>query len=104
MRRLPIVLPTALLLLSACGGGEPDFPDESEVRDDGAAGKGDHWDRNYDFYVARRDVRRCLAPACGGLWVERVNRSWTRCADGVYAASCYVGDFDRAALGLGDVE
>jgi hypothetical protein len=50
--------------------------------------------------VTRLDVRLCPAPTCGGLFVERVNRGATRCADGVYREECYAGLIDLSALGL----
>jgi hypothetical protein len=59
---------------------------------------------NSTYYVARRDLRRCMAPMCGGYFVSRVNRSTTRCADGSYAASCYVAELDLGQLGLSPSE
>ncbi len=52
------------------------------------------------FVVTRRDYRRCVSPLCGGVFVKRVNQATTRCADGVYAAECYVASYDFAPLGL----
>jgi hypothetical protein len=46
------------------------------------------------YYLLRRDTRRCVAPLCGGFWIHRVNRTDTRCADGTYAAECYVAELD----------
>lgn len=48
----------------------------------------------------RHDNRRCVSPLCGGVWVHRVGRSTTRCADGTYQAECYVASIDYSALGL----
>lgn len=56
---------------------------------------------NYTYYTVSRDLRRCVAPLCGGYWVARVNRSTTRCGDGTYQARCYVADADWAKLHLG---
>ncbi len=52
------------------------------------------------FVQVRRDFRRCVSPLCGGWWVKRVNYNTTRCADGTYAAECYVADIDWRGLGL----
>jgi hypothetical protein len=54
----------------------------------------------YGYYSLRADLRRCAAPLCGGFFVTRSNRPETRCADGTYAAECYVGDVAYAKLGL----
>ena len=52
------------------------------------------------FRVTRLDLRLCPSPACGGLFVQRVNRRTTQCADGVFRKSCYAGLVDFSALGL----
>jgi hypothetical protein len=54
------------------------------------------------FIVTRVDMRRCAYPLCGGVFVKRVNRVTTVCADGVPAAECHVAKLDLDALGLGD--
>ncbi len=46
------------------------------------------------YFSARRDVRRCAAPLCGGYFVASVNEVSTRCADGTFAAECYVATLD----------
>src|SRR5215207_155196 len=46
------------------------------------------------FYTFRRDVRRCASPRCGGLFVNLVNQSRTRCADNRFRNECYVGTID----------
>ena len=55
-------------------------------------------DRGY--YIARRDVRRCAAPLCGGLWVKAVNQPTTRCSNGSRSAECYVYDATFGRVGL----
>ena len=52
----------------------------------------------YTYYKVSPDFRRCASPFCGGYWVERVNRTTTRCGDGVYAERCYVADVDWSKL------
>ena len=56
----------------------------------------------YTYYQVTRDMRRCASPYCGGFWVSRINRTDTRCADGSYAASCYVAEMKWSGLGLND--
>jgi hypothetical protein len=51
-------------------------------------------------YVARRDVRKCASPFCGGYFVHAVNRPLTRCADGAVQPECYAAVADFAALAL----
>jgi len=71
---------------------------EVETTDDALGAPG-----QYTFYrVTRQDYRKCMWPMCGGVYVERVNRATTKCADGSYQKECYVADFDLKALALGD--
>lgn len=42
------------------------------------------------FYTFRPDLRKCITPLCGGLFVKAVNREQTRCADGSLQQECYV--------------
>ena len=53
---------------------------------------------NSTFYRARRDLRRCISPLCGGYFVARVNTSSTRCADGRFRRECYVAGIDWNGL------
>ncbi|MBL8683857.1 MAG: hypothetical protein JNK05_32090 [Myxococcales bacterium] len=55
---------------------------------------------SFVLFRLRHDTRRCVSPLCGGVWVSRVNRSTTRCADGTYARECYAAEVDYTALGL----
>ena len=53
----------------------------------------------YGLYSARPDYRECLAPACGGWFVKKLNKTKLRCADGSRQRECYVAsanldDFD----------
>ncbi len=52
------------------------------------------------FVRVRPDLRKCMAPMCGGWWVSRVNFSNTKCADGKWARECYVADIDWTKTGL----
>ncbi|MDO9105554.1 MAG: hypothetical protein Q7U57_11395 [Methylovulum sp.] len=42
------------------------------------------------FYTFRPDLRKCVSPLCGGIFVKEVNRKQTRCADGSLQQECYV--------------
>src|SRR5262249_12358383 len=43
------------------------------------------------FYSVKQDFRRCVAPACGGLFVAALNQDETLCADGQLSDECYAG-------------
>ncbi len=60
--------------------------------------------RTTAYYLARPDLRRCIFPYCGGIWVHRVNFATTRCADGSAQAECYVAASDVSALKLSEAE
>lgn len=66
------------------------------------AGKADGADAdNWTYFkITRHDVRRCVSPLCGGVFVARLNQPRTKCPDtNTWEKECYVGDFDLAALG-----
>lgn len=96
-------LATSSLFAVACTS-EDTTPDElaSVDADQGNVGKADAVDNTYTFFTVERDMRKCAAPMCGGYWVSRVNRDTTRCADGTYAAACYVHALDLSGLGVSD--
>ncbi len=52
-----------------------------------------------EYYEIRPDLRRCIAPLCGGHFLRAVNQPQTVCADGVPAEECYVAEADFSALG-----
>lgn len=60
----------------------------------------------HGYFTFRPDLRKCLSPLCGGVFVKAVNRALTRCADGSLQDECYVAtvsntagiDIDTAAL------
>lgn len=92
-------------LLPACGADEAtegEITLEADELDLEAGDKSDSLAASSTYYTARRDMRRCVYPICGGFWVKRVNRATTRCADGRYAAECYVPELDLSAIGLND--
>lgn len=51
-------------------------------------------------YELHPDMRDCLYPMCGGWFVEKLNHTRMRCADGSTGAQCYVLEIDWANLGL----
>lgn len=81
--------------LSGCASNVEE-PGDEQVSDHSAALSGDQ----STFYSVRQDTRRCVSPLCGGVWVSRVNRANTKCADNTWARECYVADADLSALGL----
>lgn len=42
------------------------------------------------FYTFKQDLRKCPSPICGGIFVKKVNKDKTLCADGSYQTECYV--------------
>jgi hypothetical protein len=53
-----------------------------------------------EYFHVRQDFRRCVAPLCGGIWIDRINKKRTRCPDGTKAPECYIGGSDFSGLGL----
>lgn len=85
----------SLFALAGCSANTQE-PGEEQVSDQSAELSHDQ----YTFYSVRQDYRRCVSPLCGGLWVSRVNRANTKCADGTWASECYVAEADLSALAL----
>jgi len=56
------------------------------------------------YFWARRDLRKCASPMCGGYFVQRVNKLTTKCVDGIYRESCYVAQIDFGALEDGSAD
>lgn len=52
------------------------------------------------YYRLQPDLRLCPSPLCGGYFVSRVNRLYTRCADGTHQMVCHVSTVDWTRLGL----
>jgi hypothetical protein len=90
------VLGITVLLLSACS--PPD--DGSEHSSPLAAPAGSV------YYTMRPDLRVCIWPFCGGVWIRAANSDQTQCADGSVANECYVAKLEAAMASqsaLGDV-
>ena len=90
-----------VVALGLFGCGAPDV--DPGAADDGtelsqADDKADGVSSVSTYFWARRDLRKCASPMCGGYFVQRVNKLSTKCVDGVYRESCYVAQIDFGAL------
>lgn len=66
-----------------------------------AADTGDEQDvtaGSSQYFVARRDTRKCASPMCGGYFVARPNKATFACSDGGAQPECYVADLDLSPL------
>lgn len=54
----------------------------------------------YGYFEVRQDLRRCVSPLCGGVWVRRLNAQMTRCADGAMQRECYLAELRDAPADL----
>ncbi|MCC6749273.1 MAG: hypothetical protein IT371_16540 [Deltaproteobacteria bacterium] len=91
------------LAMAGCGATESEPADQDQLEADaltGADGKDDSLYSTSTYFSVRRDFRKCMSPLCGGYFVKRLNRTTTRCHDGVYAAECYAAELELSALGL----
>lgn len=106
---LALVVGLVGMFALACAedAGEPEFDNEvaGETDVEVDESKADIPGGTYTYYTVRRDMRRCASPQCGGYWVDRVNASTTRCADGTYQPECYVVELDLVSrMGFRDQE
>ena len=96
------ILAAAMATMAACAvPSEPTTSEPSETREAPELDK-----RSSDFVylrVTRRDMRKCMAPMCGGWFVAAVNQAQTTCFDGQLADDCYVSEIDWSAIGLDPV-
>lgn len=67
-----------------------------------AAGEEAQAPQSAGYFSVQPDIRLCPAPDCGGVFVARLNRARTRCADGVEQPLCHASDLDLTRLGLDD--
>lgn len=102
MRKVNLVFAALVAagLFVGCGD-EAAQSDDAQIEADG---KADGLGSTSTYYTVRRDLRRCISPACGGYWVKKVNVASTRCYDGSSAAECYVTAIDWSALALDNAE
>lgn len=105
MHRSLTAVMAALPLFAACAStgttddelaGETTADEALDGKADGAA------DGVYTYFEVWKDVRRCAAPACGGYFLHRLNRSSTVCHDGSTDWSCYVPELDYVEANLSD--
>jgi hypothetical protein len=92
------------VLLVICGCAGPELVDDQEDFSETPLGKADALGTTSTYYSVRPDRRKCIAPLCGGFWIQRLNQATTRCADGKYQAECYVASMDLSALALSPAE
>lgn len=52
------------------------------------------------YYTATQDLRKCVSPLCGGIFIKEVNKRFTVCADGSRARQCYIGTPNWDKLGF----
>lgn len=101
------VMKTKLLIVSLAAlagcGGQVDSSDDPELLA-AVDGKADSLSSTSTYYTMRPDLRKCASPLCGGFFLQRVNRTTTRCVDGTLQSSCRVLGVDYSALGFTDAE
>lgn len=94
---------TAFVLAGVAACADSEGVDEFATDDSGQADESKtDLGGTYTYYSITRDLRRCAFPMCSGYWVSRVNTSTTRCADGTWAASCYVAEVRWPMLGVNE--
>lgn len=100
------LLLAALLSTSLFACAQEEAPEGDELAGesalDGELGKSDGVNDTFTYYRVRPDYRKCVFPLCGGYHLNRVNRFYTRCADGSWQQECYVAELDWQNSGLGD--
>lgn len=95
----------SILSLGACASdGVFDELAGESPDDDIAGGKADEGavDGAYTYFAITADMRKCAAPACGGFFLDRVNRGTTTCHDGSVAEACYAPVLDWSESGLSE--
>src|SRR4051812_16630904 len=86
----------ALVLATvACGGPDLESGDlgADGLMEEGLASPG-------TWFEARRDLRRCAAPPCGGWFVHAIGKRTTTCVVGSAASECYAAAMDLAGAGV----
>jgi len=107
MKRISSILAAlSIAAMSSACTNQPVMPDEDdlagETEQDGELGKADASGSTFTYFLVEQDYRRCAYPYCGGVWVSRVNRRKTKCADGSRADRCYVAEFNLNEMDLSD--
>lgn len=91
MRTLIIVF---AVVSAACGVSESNVG--TNLADDPVAEGGELSTGSRSFVGLRQDLRRCIAPLCGGFWVHDLNR--------VSLSETYVSGLDFSSSGLSDAD
>lgn len=94
MRRITWLLVPSLA--AACAAGTaydaPERENTDQVR---------HRAESERYYVVTRpDLRKCVHPLCGGVYVAEVNQDESTCFGDAVAPDCYAAELDLDALGL----
>lgn len=92
------------LFVSACSSSDVEDELAGETDEDAALdGKADGAvDGAYTYFEVRADLRKCVAPLCGGVALDRLNRTSTVCHDGAARTSCYTPELDWSESELSD--
>jgi len=88
---------TSIFAAVGCAAPTDEEPTSEEAVEEGLTGNPSNF--GY-FVVTRHDMRKCMSPICGGVFVKRVNQDKTRCADGSMQAECYVSAVELKNVGL----
>jgi hypothetical protein len=107
MKSLILATFPLITILPACASdGVYDELAGEQPEDDVAGGKADEGavDGAYTYFRIATDLRKCSAPACGGFFIDRLNRSTTTCHDGSVAGSCYTPELDWGESNLTSTE
>lgn len=103
-----IALSLSLFAAACADDMEPGLEGEDDIDSSVASAeglKGDGLASTATYFFIKRDTRKCAAPMCGGYFVNRVNRSWTKCHDGAWRNACYVASLDtKKTMGLAEDE
>lgn len=97
-----ISISLATLALAACAdSGIVDELAGETAADEALDGKADGAiDGSYTYFAISGDLRQCAFPSCGGFFLDRLNRSTTKCGDGQAREACYAPELDMGEAGL----
>lgn len=101
LRSLKAFAAVSILSVSACASGVEDELAGELAEDAALDGKADSAvDGTYTYFEIWSDLRKCAAPACGGFYLHRLNRSTTVCHDGRSRSRCYTPELDWSEANL----
>jgi len=90
----------SLLALGACVSHDVEDELAGDDGDDVLDGKADGDGGTYTYFEISADLRKCASPVCGGFFLDRLNRSTTKCVDGSYQTQCYAPELDMSESNL----